>query len=365
MSPIGENISFVRSETPIKDIWARLSYFESEHNAKEFLKAKFALIDKDLKDIASGLAFTMRAAREYYDSGGHVSLLTRPLLIFYGMTALSKVLFMSTYGKKSPSKGHGLEPPKPTAFDELSTRVRKVGTFPLLHCCLSKEKLYRKKFIMKELLSIVPEVKVEYETIYKEKSRALRVSKIRQGFQVVDSEIEEYGDLVKDLKRFFPEIKTAQKIGTGVTIYDHHIPLTWTVSGKYLVLPMRKQKDPFIPELSAHFLIMYILGMISRYNPKEWGEIATGEESGDIYIIQKFLEATTRKFPNLILNKLRNRFFVFISPQLEAEEQGFTREQMKTIYDRVNRRFADELRRRGLQALPWQEHQETCPSRNR
>lgn len=344
-----EKIRYVRSEAPVKEIWARLDFFESEHNAKEFLKDKFNLPDRDLKDTASSLAFTMKAAREYYDAAERVSLLTRPLLIFYGMTALSKALFISTRCKKSPSKGHGLQTPKPKALEELSTRVKKDGTFPQFHSCYSKEKFYRMKFRMKELLSIVPEVKVEFETIYGEKSRALKVSKIRYGFRVFDSEIEKYGDLANNLKIFFPEIHHVQQFGNGVTIYHPHIPLTWTISGKYLVLPLRKrQRSLFIPELSTHFLIMYLLGMISRYHLKEWGRIVHGEESGDIYIIRKFLEATTRKFPNLILNKLRSRFFVFIGPQLEAEEQELTDEQMEKIYEYVGRRTADELRSRGL-----------------
>lgn len=177
-----EVVRFVRSETPVKEIWARLGFFESEHNAKDFLKDKFNLPDHDLEETASSLALTMRAAREYYDAAERVSLLTRPLLIFYGMTALSKVLFMSARGKKSPSKGHGLQTPKPTILKELSTRVKKHGTFPQFHSCYSIEKLYRVKFRMKELLSIVPEVKVEFENIYGEKSKALKVSKIRYGF---------------------------------------------------------------------------------------------------------------------------------------------------------------------------------------
>jgi len=345
MSSNTEEIRFVRSETPVKEIWARLGFFESEHNAKEFLKDKFNLPDRDLKDTASSLAFTMRAAREYYDAGERVSLLTKPLLIFYGMTALSKVLFISTHGKKSPSKGHGLQTPKPTVLEELSTRVKKDGTFPQFHSCYSKEKLYRMKFRMKELLTIVPEVKAEFETIYGEKSRTLKVLKIRYGFRIVDSEIDRYRDLANNLKAFFPEIHHVQQFGNGVSIYHRHIPLTWTISGKFLVLPLRRQKNFFLPELSTHFLIMYLLGMISRYHLKEWGRIVHGEESGDVYIIRKFLEATTRKFPNLILNKLRSRFFVFTSPQLEAGEQELTREQMEKVYKYVSRKKAEELRR--------------------
>ena len=50
-----------------------------------------SLPDDDLIEIAKSLAFTMKTAREYFESADRVSLLTQPLLLFYGMTALSKV----------------------------------------------------------------------------------------------------------------------------------------------------------------------------------------------------------------------------------------------------------------------------------
>jgi len=339
-----DELRIVRSENPVKEIWSRLSYFETEHNARDFLK-KFDLPNDNLMDIARNLAFTMKTAREYYESADRVSLLTQPLLIFYGMTALSKVLFISTHGKKSPSTGHGLDPPKSEVFAELSTKIQKDGTFPQFHSCYSKEKLLRRKFAIKELLSSVPEVKVEYETVYNEKSRALKILRTRYGVSVVDTEIEKYGNLAMDLRKFFPEIRQIQQLEKAVTIFSpSNVPTLHAVSGEeYLVLPLeKKDKSIFLSELSVHFLIMYLLGMISRYHPKEWGETIEGEKSGEIYIVRKFLETSKRKFPNLILNKLWNRDFVFVSPQLEREKQ-LDNNELERIYDYVSRKMTNDL----------------------
>jgi hypothetical protein len=117
-------LRIVRTENPIREMWSHLSYSETELNAREFLK-KFNLLDDELVDTAKSLAFTMRTASEYYESADRVSLLTQPLLTFYGMTALSKVLFTSIHGKKPPSKAHGLEPPEPEDFAITYTRVQK------------------------------------------------------------------------------------------------------------------------------------------------------------------------------------------------------------------------------------------------
>jgi hypothetical protein len=43
-----------RAESPVKEIWSRLSFFESEYNSKEFLK-KFSLADDDLGNVARNL----------------------------------------------------------------------------------------------------------------------------------------------------------------------------------------------------------------------------------------------------------------------------------------------------------------------
>jgi len=209
---------------------------------------------------------------------------------------------------------------------------------------------------MKESLSLVPEIKAEYETVYNEKSRALKIQKKIDSLglpyiRVIDSEIDRYGNLSEDLKNFFPEIKYVQVIGNGLTLIPPseidriYQCATRAVSGEeYLVLPIIKNsKNIFLPEMSVHFLIMYLLGMIARYHPETWGNIIKGEESGEIYIIKKFLDTTTRKFPNLILNRLTNRNFVFVSPQLETEKR-LEYDQLEEITEHVKRRIGEELR---------------------
>ena len=348
------------AEAPVKEIWSRLSLFESEYNSKEFLR-RFGLTDDDLSNVARSLAFTMRTAREYYEAADQVTILTHPLLVFYGMTALAKTLFISTHGKKSPSTRHGLQKIKEWSgtFAELSVSIPKEGTFPQFHGCYSKQDLYKMIFSIKELMSLVPEIKVEFETVYNEKSQALRILRNPDGVHVVDSELSSYVDLANRIftipgvnETYMPH---AQEIGNKLILYYSRInpqaedPVIRAVSGEeYLVLPLKRdESNVSVPELSAHFLIMYLLGMLSRYQPEEWGEIIKGEETGEIYIVRKFLETTTRKFPNLVLNELRNRNFVFLSPGIETPtKKRLDEDQLSDIYDYVSRKLAEELRGR-------------------
>jgi hypothetical protein len=347
------------AENPAKEIWSRLSYFESLHNAQQFLKGKFSLPDKDLGDVAKSLAYTMRTAREYYEAAGRVTTLTQPLLIFYGMTALSKAVFMTKHGKKSPSKGHGLRKVEgwKGTLAELSAEVTKDGTFPQFHGCYSGKDLDKLTFSVKDFLSLVPEVKVEFETVYHEKSKALKIQRRHNQVHVVDSELDQYGDLSELIFAipgmhdvYIPEpVQLENKL---VLFYSYvnlgaKDPSIRAISGdEYLVLPLSRSSERVcIPEMSVHFMLMYLLGMLSRYQPTEWGEIIGGEKTGEIYIIQKFLDTTVRKFPNLTLNELRDREFIFVGPKVETgREKRLDEEQLDQIYEYVNRKMAYAMR---------------------
>ena len=60
-----DEFRIVRSETPVKEIWSRLGYFENEHNAKEFLKKKSKKLAED--------KLVERAREVYYLHGGFIN----------------------------------------------------------------------------------------------------------------------------------------------------------------------------------------------------------------------------------------------------------------------------------------------------
>lgn len=349
-------LRIIHTEDPVKEVWSMLGYFESEHNSKQYLEKKFGTSVEKLNETAKNVALTMRAAREYYEAAESITILTHPVLLFYGMTALSKVLFTATYPKKSPSRGHGLQEVKgwTGVFSEFSVRVRNDGAFPQFHSCFDKETLRNTEFSMKELLSLIPEVKVGFETVYDEKSRALKILRVRLGINIVDSELQKYTDL-ENLISQIPKIherygKEYQRFADRIILWcmkrEAEDPVVRAVSGEeYLVLPLKKDTRIIaLPQMSAHFLIMYLLGMLSRYYLKEWGELIKGEESGEIYTVQKFLEVTKRKFPNLILNELQDHDFLFIGPRVETETgKRLDRDQLEEIYNYINRRLTSNV----------------------
>ena len=148
MSQSGKPIREIQTEHPINEIWSIISFFESKYNCQKYLENKFSPEFPNIVDTSGSLSHTISTAQEFYNAADGVSVLTRPLLIFYGMIDLAKTLFITTHGKKSPSRGHGLhmENNWNGKISELTVKVRKDGTFPQFHGCYCKINLFKPIF---------------------------------------------------------------------------------------------------------------------------------------------------------------------------------------------------------------------------
>jgi len=372
----------IHTDQPTKEIWSSLRYFESQHNCTQYLKSKFTLSKGKLEEISRELAYAIRTAEEYYHASNQVSILTQPLQIYYCMIHLSKSLFLATYGKKSPSQSHGLQ--KVGRWNEkvlvdMCVKVLKDGTFPQLHSCYRKDKLRGTTFRIGELFSLVPELKASFESVYKQKSNALRMIRpLKNVVHIIDPDLKKYGFILetKTTKDYEEGQKHNSEILSRIPGISEKYDISDTIkpfwapnalflrekwrseniedssilavsAEEYFLMGLQKgEKLVTLPELSSHFLIMYVLGMLSRYEPMKWGEIVKGEKSGDIYVIQKFLETIERKFPNLILNELEDKQFMFVAPGFEPSKRvELDREHLEKIYEYVKEELAREIRR--------------------
>ncbi len=94
----------------MEDTWLQFSFFESTDLIKQFYKKKhgLAMNSGKAKEIVSSFA----QGREYFNSAKNASILVRPLLLYYGVLALSRglILFLDhSTRENSLKKSHGLE----------------------------------------------------------------------------------------------------------------------------------------------------------------------------------------------------------------------------------------------------------------
>lgn len=62
-------------------------------------------------------------------------------------------------------------------------------------------------------------------------------------------------------------------------------------------IPSQREQFLRLPEMTIHYLILYNVGMIARYETEWWYELLTQHISDDYVLIQQFLLVTEKKFP--------------------------------------------------------------------
>lgn len=313
----------IHTEKPLDELWLQLRLFESEHYSKQFLKEKYSDIeDKELNKLSVILSSNIKQAYEYYYAASHVSILTSPLLYYYGMMCLSNVLWASLNKTDTIKESHGLYSNPEGMTHELSDEyviVHKKGSFPALHSCFSDYSIEENtKFYIKDIFSVIPELKTLYEEIYNKKSRAMKLN-INQ----FDRKDYPYFQEVLKNTGFFKQYNVSlwETLSDDITAinspHDFELfgyPFQKNITGEsFFILPLEFKKMLYgIPEASAHFMVMHCLGMLVRYEPVKWLQIVSGRLSSDINLINRFIDISKRKFPNIVLNGLLGKDMQFI-----------------------------------------------------
>ena len=76
------------------------------------------------------------------------------------------------------------------------------------------------------------------------------------------------------------------------------------------LLPKVKQKA--ISEYAAYLAVLYVISMLARYNPDYWITLQR-DRPREYFLVEEFLNAAEDKIPNLVLNHLSRRTYVFRS----------------------------------------------------
>jgi len=108
------------AENPNKQIWKYLRYFLDIDSIAKKIKKNYPEAGKeDFKKQARQISYSIRQAEEYFYASSKVDLVTKPLLLYYGVAALSRALIlfkqdgMQSYDvlrKDKKHKAHGLKP---------------------------------------------------------------------------------------------------------------------------------------------------------------------------------------------------------------------------------------------------------------
>jgi hypothetical protein len=263
----------IYTNNPENEMWNYITDFENKQfvqgyisrraNALSYLKnkTKYELIsEEDSESIAIKVTNNAKQARDFFFMSKQLSLLSKPVMLFYSFEKLATMLTSLKFqnsrisiseNRRRQKFTHGL-----SFYPESPIQVRSCGLFPLLHDCISfDDSIHQKKFsfLFETILHIGP------------------ISDVRL---------------------------------TNDTLME---------SDTYQLKDLKSENITSIAEIERQFVFMFALSTYSRYRVVEWQKILSGE-GNLIPKIRRYLNSVELFFPNLILNKLLNRIMLFYSP---------------------------------------------------
>lgn len=340
------SIRTIRTDNPEREIWRYLGLFKHESFVRKFVEDK-----KAVAQITSCL----KQAEEIYALSKSVSMLSKPVLYYYGMQRLAKVLIFL----KNPTidlrnlKHHGLTggglSPNVDKFLESKIHVAKAGIFKEFSKLTTKNRVLLSKtiysgethhdeswvndcaipdflespqFRVGDLFLLIPEILCILQYLEVENNSLIRchfsIRQHKNGKLDILMNVPKKLDL-ESLKKAFPELNEYKEVKESPNQFSFISklqdklpfpkPMVQSETGEYFLLNV--SNNFAITDLNVHFLLMFILCHIARYKAPLLSEILEAKKNQNVMLIEKFIETSKTKFPKLILDEIFEEHFVF------------------------------------------------------
>ncbi|GAA0608554.1 YaaC family protein [Virgibacillus siamensis] len=309
-----------------EDISLLFTYLQSQETAFDYLLQCYRrqnLPEAETKSYenAGALMHYIDHGRRFLTNARDTDILMMPVLLFYGMTHLCKACLLTKrpdYPETTAVLAHGVSTRKRKkknyTFLQDEVKIQHNGLFPYLAKYLYAVGSFPfEKIRMEQLFSLIPELNQLFTFTNSQKLTAVGEKdsdqlyfpeKILDGYHLTEAAF----------------IKRINKHAAGLT----HVQ---TVSGYMEVVlsaPVNEASSPFfihhetgiiylpndrehflaLPELLIHYLLLYNLSMVSRYETEWWGELLTARTEADFPFIRHFLHVTAEKVPLLLGKEL-------------------------------------------------------------
>lgn len=316
------------------DPWDFLRFFETEPTARNYLtdtyrRAGIEHPERHAFQQSTRFVYTWRQARSYYQAAARADLLIRPLLLFYGCMQMVKGCILAidpSYPQNSRMLQHGVTTRKmkksPYRLLEDEIRPQKEGLFA--HAAhLFKLSPLLERFKVRYLFASLAELMDEYERIVSPSSWIPVILVEHGSLLLFPSALQSDGPLSYSaetlcgyLNRYAPPTaqvaveaadrpaeKSFRLTGPGDSIELH--PLFSLTSRGRLYFWNGLEEDLPLPKWATHYLLIYLLSMLCRYETEWWGELVLSHTLAELILIERFLQVHQEQFPTLIYQLLQ------------------------------------------------------------
>lgn len=311
--------------------WDAYRYLETEPTARKFLTNQYLRqsIEQPERQAfhqSSRFLYTLKQARAYYQAAGEADLLIKPLLMFYGCINLLKALLISGdpyYPQNSRMLQHGASTRKMkrNAYNLLEDEVRpqKEGLFSVLTKKLQLSPLFDRYSVL-QLFSYLPGMHLDLKRLVDQQywqpvtmipdddCYVLTFPRVDHGTllyssqtflhllnRLVPEDISSRFSGERDLSGTSHQTKTV-RLDSQLFLHLSRHPLFFHQSDNLYFWNYSTEEFP-LPIWASHYLLLYLLGMLCRYETAWWGELVLSHSYAEIYLVDQFLRSHEAEFP--------------------------------------------------------------------
>lgn len=303
------------------------SLFFSADSTQHYLKKCYqdlALSDAEQKSYENCYPFIyyLEHGQVYYEQARNSPLIIQPILIFYGLVHLLKACILTVdpnYPETTSVLAHGVSTRKRKKqqyhFFQDEVKFQKTGLFPHIgERLFHMKQLEGEKTTMNDLLMQIPELTSLFEELVGKRT-FLPVGNIGSDIHIPEVALDTFHMTSDRFAEFF-QTKTN---GDFVCSDRLNESLCFELAGKklssfsilkynlvdnYFSLSLTKGNLLQYNELLIHYLLLYNLSMIARYETEWWSELVKTMPNKDFPFIQSFLQVSLDKGPFLVYQYL-------------------------------------------------------------
>lgn len=324
--------------------WKTLRYLETEPTARKYLTGCYHRLGLEHPDRlafqqSTRFLYLWKQARLFYETADSADFSIQPLLLFYGCTHLLKGMLLTrdpAYPQNSRVLQHGVTTRKlkRSSYSLLEDDIRpqKEGFFAHLAHVFRLYPL-QDRYLVHDLIASMAAISEAYAAVTDTEPLwlCLECSPTSWGNQA-DARDQRWTGIV------FPTT-SAGPVAYSSETFGHYIrrlaPDTCRLDNmhwkedthKVLILPqdalLRLEQHPLfrlqhdclffwngpadslpLPEWASHFLLLYLLSMLCRYETEWWGELTLSHGFAERFLVEQFLEHHAAAFPTIIMKQI-------------------------------------------------------------
>lgn len=307
-------------------IWNGFTRYYSSTSTQQYLQKcyqKLSIINKETKSYNNCYPFIyyLEHGQTYFTQARNAPLSIQPILLFYGCLQLIKACLLTIdpdYPDTTSVLAHGVTTRKRKkqqySFLQDEVKTQKNGLFSHMSWKMFHMKqLEHEKFSMEQLIQEIPEMqhihsKKTFEKLSETKDHFELPLSLLDTFQMTSARLGDYLTAkTKSKMDILPDKLKLNLVTEEPFTVNHHSPIHFNLIENTYMLSLNKQSPCYLfPELLNHYLILYNLSMICRYETEWWYELQKTVPTDDYPAIVQYVQISQEKIPFLILQWLTN-----------------------------------------------------------